>query len=204
MLTPDQVTACLVTRGDQPDMMAAIQESLIFDDVVIWNNAEREDKKAAGRYFATLEAKRKVVYYQDDDCLIPPATQQTLLHLYKQGVLVANYGHGDTPDGYDDVALVHGGALVDRGLSWEALNRYLAVHPEDDEFLYEADFIAGLLTPHRHVHLPYHIVMEVAQHPSRMCNQPWQRDLKLKITERARAIRDCVPSGPLVGGYVQL
>jgi hypothetical protein len=41
-----------------------------------------------------------------------------------------------------------------------------------------------------HVFLPFRINMEVAQHPSRLCNQPWQKATKLKVTERARAIRD--------------
>ena len=57
--------------------------------------------------------------------------------------------------------------------------------------MYEADFAVGVLYPSfKHVHLPFDINLEVAQHGSRLVNQPWQRDLKLKITKRARAIRD--------------
>jgi hypothetical protein len=57
--------------------------------------------------------------------------------------------------------------------------------------MYEADFAVGVLYPSfTHVHLPFDINLEVAQHGSRLVNQPWQRDLKLKITRRARGIRD--------------
>jgi hypothetical protein len=57
--------------------------------------------------------------------------------------------------------------------------------------MYEADFVAGVLYPtFRHLHLPFEIDLAIAQHPSRLCNQPWQLDLKYQVTERARQIRD--------------
>lgn len=184
-------TACLVTRGDQPEMMERILGSLIFDDVVVWDNSQGADMKCAGRYFAAHLAKNQAVYFQDDDVIVPEETQRQLAQAYTTGVMVANWGHGETPDGYDDMPLVCGGAIVDRALPWKALAQYLAEWPLDDAFLYEADFIAGVLYPHfRHLHLPFEINMPVAQHPSRLCNQPWQKALKLEITDRARAIRD--------------
>lgn len=194
MITVDQVTACLVTRGDQPEMMDRIRESLVFDDVIVWDNSTRPfDAKTAGRYYATLEAKRPVVYYQDDDVIVPPQTQQALLEAYEPGVMVANWGHGENPDGYDDLPLVCGGAIVDKELPWEALHRYLDHYPQDDGFYYEADFVAGALYPEfRHLWEPFDINLAVAQHPSRLCNQPWQRDMKFDVTQRARAIRDGV------------
>lgn len=191
MLSPSDVTACLVTRGDQPEMMERIHDSLIFENVLVWDNSQREDWKTAGRYAATRHAKTIAVYYQDDDVIVPQETQEALLEAYEPGVMVANWGHGETPDGYDDLPLVCGGAIVDQELPWQALGRYLVHHPLDDAFMYEADFVAGVLYPEfKHVHLPFEIEMAVAQHPSRLCNQPWQRDLKLEITNRARAIRD--------------
>jgi hypothetical protein len=106
---------------------------------------------------------------------------------------VANWGHGDTSDGYDDLPLVGGGAVVDRNLCWEAIRRYEEMWPLDDAFRYEADFVVGVLYPaFRHVRLPFHIDMRIAQSPERLCNQPFQRELKFEITERARAIRDMV------------
>ena len=191
MLTPDQVTACLVTRGDQPDMMRRIRESLIFDRVVVWDNSQATDWKCAGRYMAAALADTQVVYFQDDDVIVPPDTQRRLVHAYMPGVVIANWGHGDTPDGYDDLPLVCGGAVLDRQLCFDAISRYAERWPLDDDFAYEADFVVGALYPDfRHLYLPFHIELEVAQHPSRLCNQDFQRDLKLKITNRARAIRD--------------
>lgn len=188
-LDPGQVTACLVTRGDVD--MQPILDSLIFDQVIVWDNSKREDMKCAGRYYATLEAETPVVFFQDDDVIVPRATQEALVEEYEPGVMTAVYGHGSTPDGYDDLPLVCGGALVDRELPWAALNRYLDLYAANEGFLYEADFVAGVLYPtFKHIHLPFEILMDIAQHPSRLCNQPWQRQLKLKITTQARAVRD--------------
>lgn len=189
MLRASDVTACLVTRGDVD--MQPIIDSLIFDKVIVWDNSVASDRKTAGRYWATVEATTPVVYYQDDDVIVPPTTQLALLAAYEPGVPTAVYAHGATPGGYDDLPLVGAGALVDQEMPWRALNRYLDFHPADDGFLYEADFIAGVLYPaFKHLHLPFEIQLDVAQHPSRLCNQSWQEDLKFTVTERARAIRD--------------
>ena len=187
-MTPDQVTACLVTRGDVD--MQPIMDSLIFDDILVWDNSVEADMKTAGRYYAIMEADSEVVYLQDDDVIVPAETQRLLLEAYEPGVCVANYGHGDNPDGYDDMPLVHGGAVVDRDLPLEAIKRYLAVWPHDSDFLYEADFVAGILYPaFKHLELPMEL-RDVCFAGNRMCDQPWQRELKKKITDRARAIRD--------------
>ena len=83
-----------------------------------------------------------------------------------------------------------GGAVLDRSLCRDAIARYLDRWPMDDWFLYDADFAIGVLYPaFRHVRLPFEIDLAIAQHPSRLCNQPWQRDAKRTITDRARAIR---------------
>jgi len=186
------VTACLVTRGDQPDMMKLIRASLIFDNVIVWDNSKDVDWKCAGRYAAAKIAPTTLVYFQDDDVLVPEATQRALLAEYEWSI-VANYGHGTNPDGYDDLPLVCGGAIADRDTVWECIGRYSEQYDLDDAFMYEADFAVGVLYPKfKHIHLPFAINLQVAQHESRLCNQPWQRDLKFKVTERARAIRDLV------------
>ena len=192
MIDQSQVTACLVTRGDQPDAVERILESLIFDKVALWDNSTSgRDWKTAGRYMAAKRAATDVVYFQDDDVIVPEVTQRALLASYEPGVMVANWGHGIDPDGYDDLPLVCGGAIVDRDLPLQAMERYLAEQPMDDWFLYDADFAIGVLYPEfRHVHLPFEIDLAIAQHKSRLCNQPWQREAKRTITERARAIRD--------------
>lgn len=190
MITASDVTACLVTRGDQPDMIREICDSLIFKRFVVWDNGMDPDWKCAGRYQAALLAPTDLVYWQDDDVIVPRETQEQLLRDYEWPI-VANWGHGENPDGYDDLPLVGAGAVADKKAAWRAIARYGAHFPLDEGFMYEADFVVGVLYPRfKHVHLPFHIEMPVAQHPSRLVNQPWQKELKLKITKRARAIRD--------------
>lgn len=192
-MNPSEVTAVLVTRGDQPEMLARIIDSLVFDDVVVWDNSVREDRKTAGRYWALLEASLGVVYFQDDDVLVPPTTQLALVEAYMPDVVIANYGHGENDGGYGDLPLVCGGAVLDAGLPWEALDRYLEHFPLDDGFLYEADFVAGVLyRDFRHLFLPFDIDLAIAQAPERLCNQEWQFDLKRKVTDQARSVRDMV------------
>jgi len=186
------VTACLVTRGDQPDMMARIRDSLIFDDVIVWDNSVNVDWKCAGRYAAALATDARYVFFQDDDVIVPRATQEALVDAFDDDDgIVANWGHGENPDGYDDLPLVCGGAIARRSFVIDALMTYARHFPLDEEFQYEADFAVGVLYPtFKHVHLPFEINMPVAQHPSRLVNQPWQRATKLRIAQRARAIRD--------------
>lgn len=184
-ITPDRVSACLVTRGNVP--LDPILETLkAYDEIVIHDNSkEARDEKVAGRYRAAARARNDVVYFQDDDVIFTHHAE--LLAEYEPGVLVANDAHGPNPGGYDDLALCAAGSVVDSTLVLGALHRYGAVHEIDDGYFYEADFIAGLLVPFRHVVLPY--TRLYADDMTRLCNQPWQEALKLKITERARAIR---------------
>lgn len=192
MLSPSDVTACLVTRGDQPNMMRRIRDSLIFDQVIVWDNSTRAvDYKTMGRYAATWEAFTAVVYYQDDDVIVPEETQVALLEQFEFGVPTCVYGHGDNDGGYGDLPLVCGGALIDQEMPWAAARRYLAHHPSDESFYYYCDFAIGILYPRfKQVFLPFNIELNVAQHPSRLCNQPWAADMKRLVTDRARAIRD--------------
>ena len=184
MLTASEVTACLVTRGDQPEQVARIIATLPYDEVIVWDNSQRQDFKTAGRYMAALEARHDVVYFQDDDTLFE--RHDELLAAYEPGRITAVYAHGDNPGGYDDMPLVGAGALADRDL---VLAPLATLGSSDEENAY-ADFHVGILTPFHHIHLPFEINYEIAQHPSRLCNQPWAAEAKRRVTDRARAIRD--------------
>jgi hypothetical protein len=189
------VTACLVTRGDQPEMMERIIGSLIFENVIVWDNSRDPDWKCAGRYMAAAMSPTELVYFQDDDVFVPQDTQQALWDAWHVGApdIVACWGHGENPDGYDDLPLVCGGAITCASSAWAGIRRYAEHWPLDSSFMYESDFVVGVLYQEvQHLHLPFDINYEIAQHPSRLCNQPWQKDLKLEITNRARAIRDGV------------
>jgi hypothetical protein len=184
-ITPDKVSACLVTRGDQPEQLERIIATLPYDDIVVWDNSLRHwDAKTSGRYSAMLEAKHDVVYFQDDDTLF--THHDKLMAAYEPGRITAVYGHGTDDGGYGDLPLVCGGALADRGLFTEPLRTL----QHDPQSLAYADFHVGVLIPFKHVHLPFEINMPVAQHPSRLVNQPWAAEAKRRVTERARQIRD--------------
>lgn len=171
--------------------MGPILETLPYDNIVVWNGRERDEQPGTfGRYKAMYEATNDVIYLQDDDCLF--RHHDELLAEYQQGVLTAVYGHGETPDGLEDVALVHGGAIVDRSLSLRAFDKYQQVWPADEGFYREADMIHGTICPSRQVHLPYEIRWDIINRRDRMSDQPWQRDLKHEITNRARRVRDRV------------
>jgi len=182
------VTAVLVTRGDVD--LDEILDTLIFDEVIVWDNSERPDWKVAGRYLAALESNTDLVYFQDDDTIVPEETQLALLDEYTTQDIVANWGHGDDHGGYDDLPLVCGGAIANKSACWDAIWRYGAVHGLDQAFMYECDFVVGVLYDDwEHVHLPFEI-RDVAYNGERLADEPWQRDLKYELTTRARAIRD--------------
>jgi hypothetical protein len=187
-----QITAVLHTRGDT-DLGPILDSLLPYGEVKVWNPSRR-DVGVYGRYQLVRETSNPVIYLQDDDVIVPPETQRALIDAYEPGVLVASWGHGDTPCGYEDVALVHGGALVDRDLPGQAFARYLDHFPYDDDFEREADMVSGCLTPHRQLRLPFSI-LPVASAPSRMCNQEWQREKKMRVTNRCRWIRDHASGG---------
>lgn len=190
MLSPVDVTACLVTRGDQPDAMQRIVESLIFPRIIVWDNSVRDDWKCGGRYMAAAESSTDLVYFQDDDVIVPESTQEALLDQYDGEDCLAVWGHGDTPDGYDDLPLVCGGAIVNRHVLPEIIATYAAHYPLDDAYRYEADFVVGALYRNwRHIHESFYIDLKIAQAPERLCNQPWQKSLKRVVTNRARLLR---------------
>lgn len=194
MLDPNEVTACIVTRGDVD--LQPIMDSLIdYEDVIVWDNSIRPDWKCAGRYMAAMESATDLVYFQDDDTIVPIDTQLELLEQYTREDCLAVWGHGENPDGYDDLPLVCGGAIVDKWCAWANIVKYGAFHGLDEDFMYEADFVVGALYRNwRHVILPFQI-RDVAYNGRRLADEAWQRQMKKKITDRARAIRDHAKAG---------
>jgi hypothetical protein len=181
-----KVSACLITRGDVD--LEPILATLPYDEVLIWGPERDERPGTYGRYQLMAEARHDVVYTQDDDCIFH--LHDYLAKSFGGYETTAVYGHGPNPDGLEDVALVHGGALINRVACLFSFDRYLKMWPQDEGFYREADMIAGTLTPSVQVHLPYGIRLEIAARPNRMCHQPWQRELKHRITNQARAVRD--------------
>ena len=189
MIDVSKVSACLVTRGDQPEMVERIIETLPYEEIIVWDNSKREDLKIYGRFAAMREASNEVCYTQDDDCLF--RHHDELMAEYEDGIPTYVYGHYPEEGGYGDLPLPCGGALIPRSVAFAAFDRYFEHYAHDDALNYEADFVVGpLYETFKQVHLPFEIVYDIAQAEERLCNQPWQRGLKEKMTNRARAIRD--------------
>jgi hypothetical protein len=182
-----KISACLVTRNAEEANLGPILETIPYDDVVIWDNSERlMDFKTFGRYVVTNEARHDVIYFQDDDTIFRDF--EALEDCYAPGRLTAVYGHGENPDGYEDTAIFPGGALVDKALINPVFDCYLEHFPMDNDFFYYCDFVFGTLVPHQQVHLPFEI-RDLAYNGARLADEPWAREVKRRITDRARSLR---------------
>jgi hypothetical protein len=185
-LRAQDVSAVVVTRGNVD--LAPILATIPYDDVVVWDNAEREhDYKAFGRYAAIPETKNPVIFWVDDDVLF--TNHDALLAEYEPGKLVANM---DEPwidgAGYRDLVAMQGaGSLCPADLPARVFERYLAVHPWDVDALVEADFIFGVLAPFKIIDVGYD-TMPYTDDPDRLYTQPGQTERKWRMIERCRAM----------------
>lgn len=174
------VSAVLVTRGNVD--MAEIVESLPFDDIVVWDNSQREnDLGIYGRYAAIAEAKHPVIYTQDDDLLVPRASE--LVGRYQPGRLVCNM-----PDAHD-IPFPGRGSIFDRDLPELAFSRYRQCFDVDRWFThYGCDGIFVLLADTRRVDLG-HVNLPCAFDEGRISTSPgWFEDKRLLIQERVDAV----------------
>ena len=131
------VSCCVVTRGDVD--LSSILESLPFDDVIVWDNSEREDLGIYGRYAAIAEAKHDVIVTQDDDLIV--TDWPAILDAYRPSVLTVNY-----PEPWD-VPWPARGSIFDADLPGKAFARYYERWPHDHLFTHRiCDAIFALLS----------------------------------------------------------
>lgn len=183
-----KVSAIIVTRGnvDLEPTLAPIREA--FEDIVIWNNAERlRDLGPFGRYAAIQEAKNPVVAWVDDDVIFED--WEALLAHYDPERVVVNM---DQPwiegAGYGDfLAMMGAGSICPAWLPAKVFERYRLVYPHDPWFLLESDFVFGVLAPFTRVDLPY-AVREFSDDANRLYTQPWQTEQKWAAINRCREI----------------
>jgi hypothetical protein len=109
--------------------MTPILDTLPYDEVIVWDNAKREDLGIYGRYAAIAEAKHDLIYTQDDDLLV--TCHDKLLQHY-DGRVLCNY-----PQPWD-IPWVARGALFHRDTPFKAFARYLAAYPQDRYFTHFA------------------------------------------------------------------
>jgi hypothetical protein len=143
VISPDRVSAVLVTRGDcDMDPITAPLLAAGISDIVIWDNSKRQDLGIYGRYAAIGEAKNDVVVTQDDDVLVHCWSE--LLERYEPGKLVVNY-----PEPWD-VPWVARGSIFDALLPTEAFTAYWMEYPCDRLFTHRiCDAVFALLSEAR-------------------------------------------------------
>lgn len=173
------VSAVIVTRGDVD--ISPILGSLPFDDIVVWDNSQREDLGLYGRYAGIAECEHDVIYVQDDDliCLRPAE----LLEHYEPGSVICNW------QGAYDIPFPGRGAMFDRDLPAQVFDRYFEQFEMDHWFThFGCDGVFALLADVRvgdfgMEHLPH------AFNPGRISASPgWYDDKRLLIKERVLTV----------------
>lgn len=197
-MSPDQVSAVIVTRGNVD--LTPVLDTLIFDDVVVWDNSVEPDLMTYGLVPAVERAKHDVIWSQDDDIVHPPENQARIIAKYRPGVLTGcmwtewsagAYQQGIL-GGYDDLVFYGSGAVYDRNLPARAAARYLAHYPHDDFFRLWFSCIFGVLAPTRQLDVRF-LERACASADYRMANLPYAQERKRLAIERARGIRDGKP-----------
>jgi hypothetical protein len=196
VLSPDQVSAVIVTRGNCD--LTRVLDSLIFDDVIVWNNAEQDrDQMTWGRALAIDSAKNDVIYSQDDDIIHSAESQYRIIEAYQPGILTGcmwpEWSDGARAQGiaggYDDLVFPGSGSVYDGEIPFAAADRYLANYPLDDFFRLWADTIIGIIAPNRQLDIRFDALPE-ADADYRMANQDGFTELKREAIRRARHARD--------------
>lgn len=159
VLSPKQVSAVLVTKGDVD--LTPIINALPFDDVIVWNNLSRpQDSKVYGRYRAIQEAKHGVIYTQDDDCVVDAAA---IIAQFESGKVVCNMPRNKMEEyirmKLPSLGLVGWGSCFERN-AIKVFERYLKRYPIDELFLRECDRVFTWLNSPKWVdvkfeHLPH-------------------------------------------------
>ena len=214
------ISAVLVTRGDVD--LTGILASLPFDDVVVWDNSQREDLATYGRYAGIAEAKHDLIYVQDDDVILEPisfealvavatgkgvppdAPLPTMLPLLSQPDITANMPARFRPH-YPDSGLVGFGAIFPRDLPARTFDRWHAFYPEGDEALFRrrCDRVFTLLTPPLTLlDLPYE-ELPWAHAANRSWKQRGHVRERDRVLEMARVVRDAEPYAGLGAGIAE-
>lgn len=189
ILTADDVSAVLVTRGDV-DLSRILGALTVFHDVVVWDNSKREDWRLFGRYIGMAECERDIIYVQDDDIFVPPATITGLLRAYQPGVITANMSEGWAA-GRDmlDAVQIGAGGLMDRTIPERAFAKYDTLFPRDDLFYLYTDTIVAIPSRIKRVDLPLE-VLGWGYAPNRMNALPDFAECLAESIRRGRIVRD--------------
>ncbi len=199
MLTPSEVSAVIVTKGNVD--LTPVLESLIFDDVVVFDNsANAFDQKTYGRVIgARSMARNPFIYSQDDDIIHTPVNQARILYAYEEGFMSGcmwpDWSAGSKkqgiPNGYDDLVFPGSGSISEISLWEDCVDEYLAEWPMDDFFRLWSDTIIGIIAPTHQLDIRFE-ALPCADDEDRMANMPDGVEQKTEAIRRARLVRDGV------------
>lgn len=198
-MNPAEVSAVIVTRGDVD--LAPVLDSLIFDDVIVWDNSVEMNMMTYGRVLGATRTKHSVIYSQDDDIVHTAESQRAIVAAYEEGTLVgcmwpewsAGAKRQGIENGYDDLVFPGSGSVADFWLWSDCVEEYLAEWPLDDFFKLWSDTIIGVLAPTKHLDIRFGELPH-ADNENRMSHLEDAVALKTEAIRRARQIRDGVPA----------
>jgi len=189
------ISAVLVTRGNVD--LQPILDSLIFDDVVIWDNSTKHrDEMTFGRVLGAMLAKNCVIYSQDDDIIHSAENQQAIVDAYQPGVLVGcmwdEWSDGarrqGIENGYDDLVFPGSGSICDLDVWKRSIVAYLTHWPHDDFFRLWSDTIIGVISPTIQLDIRFE-ERECSNDDYRMAHLSDAVALKTEAIRRGRSVR---------------
>jgi hypothetical protein len=122
LLSPSEVSAVIVTKGDVDLTPVIRSSSLIFPLICVYNNStEDTDQMTYGRVVAAQRAPTDVIWSQDDDIIHTPEAQREIVAAYEPGVLTgcmwpewsAGAKEQGIENGYDDLVFPGSGSISD-------------------------------------------------------------------------------------------
>jgi hypothetical protein len=200
LLSPKDVSAVIVTKGNVD--LQPVLDSLIFEDVVVWDNSVEQNEMTYGRVVGARErAKHPFIYSQDDDIIHKPEDQAKIVFGYEEGFMTGcmwpEWSDGartqGIPNGYNDLVFPGSGSISEISLWEDCVDEYLAVWPMDDFFRLWSDTIIGIIAPTHQLDIRFE-ALPCADDPDRMANMDDAVALKTEAIRRARLVRDGVPA----------
>ncbi len=151
MISPDNVSAVLVTRGDQ-DLTEIYDEieAAGITDILTWDNSKRgQDLSCYGRYAAIPEAEGEWIYFQDDDLVVPVADLLARWYYPDEYSILANNRIDE------EWPLLGIGSLFNRRLADRVFDTYIDLYGGGQDFNRICDVVFAYQHPYRRVVLGY-------------------------------------------------
>lgn len=181
MISPDQVSAVLVTRGnvDMSEIIESIRAAGV-EDIVIWNNAERRNVSCFGRYLGIAEAKHDYIYHQDDDLVSPVAE---LLAVYDPVADTNTIVCNNRADEWWRLTAI--GCVFHRSLAG-CFGPYIDAYGEDADFYRVCDVVFAYQHPYRKVVLGYSDLPWASDPHSSMYLEPGHMEVRERALQRVK------------------